>query len=100
MSVVLMRLLLVSATIGVLGFTSCSSVQGVTPSCPFNVDDAGIDPEPSGCEQFAVCDANPANPTVCCVDLTGTPLTGNNLSQCLWGYGVASTSAGPSDGGS
>jgi hypothetical protein len=75
-----------SAAIGLVGLGACTSDQGQTPSCTFNVDQNGINPESSGCEQFAVC-AKP-DPAQCCVDVNGNPLTGSDLTTCLFGYGV------------
>ena len=81
---------------GLVGLAACTGYQGQTPTCTFNVGPNGIIPEDSGCEQFAVCTANPSNPAECCVDSSGNALTGQDLVSCLNGYGAGT----PTDGGS
>jgi hypothetical protein len=77
---------------------ACSSPDGVTPDCQFNVGGNGVVGMPNGCEGFAPCVVNgkvrPA--TECCIDDStdaGTPLVGDALAICLYGYG-----AGPAPG--
>jgi|HubBroStandDraft_6_1064221.scaffolds.fasta_scaffold102645_3 hypothetical protein len=81
----------VSAAVVAAG--ACSSTGGVTPTCTYNVDDAGnIDPSATGCVQFATCydDAgNAAAPATCCVyPGDGGPYVGSDLANCLYGYGA------------
>jgi hypothetical protein len=82
--------LLVATSLSSLA-AGCVSDHGQTPSCIFNVGPNGIIAEDSGCEQVALCTVNPANPAACCVDSSGNPLTGNDLVNCLYGYGVDSS---------
>ncbi len=79
--------LFVAATAGVSGaLPSCTSGDGVTPSCINNINDAGfMYPIDGGCYSFAECPMG--SPQLCCVD-GGTPLNGNMLAECLYGYGA------------
>lgn len=69
---------------------ACSSPDGVTPGCQFNVGGNGVVAQPNGCESFAPCldgNGNPLPAKACCVDDAHAPLTGNALAICLYGYG-------------
>ena len=102
--------LLIGAAFSAMG--ACSSPDGMTPMCTFNVDDSGIVAQDGGCEGFALCvgkDGGQQPAKMCCVDDTsdaGAPLTGDALAQCLYGYGegpppgsTSSSSASSSSGG-
>lgn len=75
---------------------ACSSLEAVTPSCTYNVDEDGMHKVDNGCEGFAVCEKAPNDPTQCCVDSKGKTLTGSALETCLFGYGAASISSSSS----
>ncbi len=75
-----------AAMISAIG--ACTTTNTQTPSCTENVGEAGIEPIDGGCEGFAVCTLGP--PSACCVDSDGGALTGSDLANCLYGYGVAS----------
>lgn len=74
-------------TIGAL-IAACSGPEGVTPECTYNVGENGVYFDPEGCEQFAVCSKAPDDPAKCCTDSKNKPLTGDALTECLYGYGV------------
>jgi hypothetical protein len=64
---------------------ACSGSDGITPSCDYNIDDAGnILPDQDGCVQLASCPANPADPTACCAD------AGTTITDCCYGFGSQS----------
>lgn len=67
---------------------ACSGPEGVTPECNYNVGGNGVYADPNGCEQFAVCSKDPENPIKCCTDSKNKTLTGDDLTACLYGYGV------------
>ena len=69
-------------------FAACSGSEGVTPECNYNVDDRGVDADPNGCEQFAVCSKAPNDPAKCCTNSKGEQLEGDSLATCLYGFGV------------
>jgi hypothetical protein len=75
---------------GVAAVGACGSSGAITPTCDYNIDDAGnIRPDPNPCVQFASCDLG--EPSACCVDADGGPLTGNDLANCLYGYGACAS---------
>ena len=78
--------LLVAATAAALcALPSCTSGNGVTPSCIDNINDAGfMYPVDGGCYTFAVCPMG--SPEACCGD-GGVPLNSNMYAECLYGYG-------------
>lgn len=84
-------LFLVSAS-----FAACSSPEGVTPDCNYNVGGHGVYADENGCERFAVC--SKGDPIKCCTDAKGKTLTGESLTECLYGYGVI-PDAGTGGGG-
>jgi hypothetical protein len=97
--VLLSAAIAVSAALG-----ACSTVEGVTPDCTFNLVNGGINATSGGCEGFAVCAKDPQNPAACCLDDQGAPLTGGALDACLYGYGAGgppstSTGTGGTGGG-
>ena len=65
--------LLVAASAGALGaLPSCTSGDGVTPTCVENINDAGfMFPADGGCDSFAVCPMG--SPEQCCVADGGAP---------------------------
>jgi hypothetical protein len=80
-------------TAAVVAIGACSESDGVTPTCTYNVDDAGnVDPTSNGCVQFPTCydDAGvPQAPASCCVyPGDGGPYVGSDLANCLYGYGA------------
>jgi len=98
----LVKVLAAAALAAVAGLGACSTVEGVTPDCTFNLVNGGINATSNGCEKFAVCDKDPQNPAACCVDDKGQPLTGSALDDCLYGYGAGgppSTSTSTGTGG-
>ena len=95
-------LALASVLAGLLGAVSlgaCSGTDGTTPDCTPNVDKNGIHAVKDGCEQFAVCEADPSHPATCCKDA-------DDMAACLFGFGVGSapttgsTGSGGGGGGS
>jgi hypothetical protein len=95
----------VAAALSAMG--ACSSPDGVTPMCTYNVGGNGLVHVANPCEGFAPCldDAGKEQPAAtCCVDGTGATLTGDALTTCLNGYGagppVASTSSASSSSSS
>jgi hypothetical protein len=91
------RNLLVAAVIVAVfaAFGACANVEGTTPTCTNNVDDAGITAKADGCEQFATCDRGDA--TLCCQDDMGMPV--EDYAACLFGYGVGPAPGGGGGGG-
>jgi uncharacterized membrane protein YgcG len=93
--------LFLGAALSAMG--ACSSPDGVTPDCQFNVGGNGIVPAMNGCEGFAPCvvDGGVRPAKECCVDDKGAPLTGDALNVCLAGYGVPAmgTTGSSSSGG-
>jgi hypothetical protein len=78
-----------AVTVAVIAFSACSGSDGITPTCTYNVDDAGnIEPSANGCIQFASCEVGNGDPANCCVDADGGPLVGADLADCLYGYGA------------
>lgn len=74
-----------------LAIGACANPDTLTPSCDSsNVDQYGIHPSASGCEQLAACDK--PNIADCCTDGDGGAFTGNDLAACLHGYGDPSCS--------
>jgi hypothetical protein len=70
---------------------ACTGVEGVTPTCTFNLGGSGVVPSADGCEQFAPCldkNGNAQDASKCCVDKNGTALTGCDLFVCLYSYGT------------
>ena len=92
--------LFLGAALSAMG--ACSSPDGVTPDCQFNVGGNGIVPVKNACEGFAPCLVNgktrPAKE--CCVDDKGMPLSDlAALNICLAGYGEPTVSTSSSSGG-
>jgi len=80
-----------AALAGFAAIAACSGVEGVTPTCTFNVGGNGVVPSADGCDQFAPCldkDGNAQDPSKCCVDSQGMALTGCDLYVCLYSYGT------------
>jgi hypothetical protein len=78
-----------AVTVAVGAFSACSESDGITPTCTYNINDAGvIVPNGNGCTQFASCNVGNGDPANCCVDADGGALTGADLADCLYGYGA------------
>jgi hypothetical protein len=80
--------LLVSSVIVAIG--ACANPDGKTPMCNNNVGPNGIKPDPNGCQGYAVCvgpDGGVAPPATCCISPDGGLFAGNDLAECLHGYG-------------
>ena len=67
---------------------ACTSEEGVTPRCVQDVNAEGNQHLENGCNQFARCEIDPADPVKCCTDSGGNPLEGQLLDLCLYGYGA------------
>jgi hypothetical protein len=81
-----------------LAAPGCSSESDVNATCTPNVTKDGIRNVPNGCDGFAVCAANPKDPTACC----SPPPSDETVAECLYGYGVGAPvgSGGSGTGGS
>ena len=79
-----------AVTAAVVAGGACGGSDGITPTCTYNVDDAGnILPDPDGgCVQFLTCNVGDGNAANCCLDADGGTLTGSDLANCLYGYGA------------
>jgi hypothetical protein len=82
---VLITLLAGAATAAALAFAACANPDTQNPSCTNNVDQYGIHPSDTGCDQLATCTKGP--PAACCTTADGGPLGTNDLLACLHGYG-------------
>jgi hypothetical protein len=90
-SLVLIPLLAGAAATVALAIGACSNPDTQSPNCHSNVNANGLYADPNDnmtCYGFAACPSG--EPSTCCVDDNGAPLTGNDLATCLHGYGDTS----------
>jgi len=92
----LLQLLLLGCLIAGL---SCTSEQSTTPKC----SETAAPGSAESCFQFAVCTkGNPpvaADPHECCKDADGKAFEGDDLEQCLYGFGVGPAPTGSGGAG-
>jgi hypothetical protein len=78
-----------SAAAALVAIGACATPDTQTPTCTPNVDQYGEHAIDGGCENFAICTLGP--PAVCCTNGDGGALTGNDLANCLYGYGACAS---------
>ena len=73
---------------------ACTAGDGASPTCKPDVDKDGNKRLPDGCNQFAVCRADPLDENSpqlpaekCCKDANDQPFQGQLLKLCMYGYG-------------
>lgn len=88
-SPLLVMILTGAAASGLVAIGACANPDSQTPSCTPNVDRYGEHAIDSGCESFPTCSLGP--PAACCTNADGGALTGNELADCLFGYGACAS---------
>ena len=85
-SPILLMILTGAAAAVLVEIAACATPDSQTPSCIPNVDQEGEHAIDGGCETFPTCPLGP--PAACCTSADGGALTGNDLADCLYGYGA------------
>jgi hypothetical protein len=95
-SPILLTLLAGAAAAVLVEIGACATPDTQTPTCTPNVDQHGEHALDGGCESFAICALGP--PMACCTNGDGGALTGNDLANCLYGYGACASLVTTTDG--
>ena len=92
----LIKILAGAAAAVLVEIGACTTPATQTPACIPNVNQYGEHAIDGGCENFAICSLGP--PEACCTNPDGGALTGNDLANCLYGFGACASLVTTTDG--